>query len=73
MPPDRYGFVSVPNVRAVSGGNPVLICDLGDGRRVGVPTDGIAPGSEVQKPGDYGTLVLSHECAERLGLVSPGK
>jgi hypothetical protein len=72
MPSDPDDLVSIPNVRALADGL-ALVCQLSDGRRVSVPPLGIAPGSAVRKPGDYGTLVLRREYAERLALASPGR
>jgi hypothetical protein len=45
----------------------VLIVDH-KGRRFGVPTTEIRPGSTVRKPGDHGRLVISRSTAARLGL-----
>ncbi|HEY2386727.1 MAG TPA: hypothetical protein VGK30_07175 [Candidatus Binatia bacterium] len=64
MAPD---LVRVPDVRAVSDGL-VLICELPDKRRVGVPRLMIDLDSEVQQPGDYGTLVIPRRLARDLGL-----
>jgi hypothetical protein len=48
-------WVSVSDVLAISNGM-VLICELPNGRRIGVPFHQIGPESEVRKPGDRGTL-----------------
>jgi hypothetical protein len=61
--------VSVPHVRAISDGL-ALICELPDGRRVGVPVTWIALKSQVRRPGDYGTLVIPRYLAHDLGLDS---
>jgi hypothetical protein len=70
MPPDGDAFVSVPNVRALSDGL-ALVCQLENGRRIAVPKYEIAARSEVQNPGDVGTLVLGRALAEYLGIAAP--
>lgn len=61
-------FVRVPKVRAVSDGL-VLVCELPDGQRVGVPLHLIHRTSEVRKPGDAGVLVISAWLARDLGFA----
>jgi hypothetical protein len=70
MPSDSSAVVSVPNVRAIRDGF-ALMCELPNGRRFTVPTYEIAHGSAVWRPGDYGTLLLRREFAERIGLANP--
>jgi hypothetical protein len=65
---ERDGFVIVRNVRAISDGL-ALVCEFGDGRRVGVPTHAIAAWSDVRMPRDYGTLAIKREVAEHMGLL----
>ena len=60
-------LVRVPNVRAISDGL-ALICELADKRRVGVPRTLIDLSSEVQQPGDRGTLIIPRQLARDLGL-----
>lgn len=60
-------LVWVPRVRAVSNGL-ALICELPGSRRIGVPVDMIDSQSEVRSPGDYGTLVISPQLAQDLGV-----
>ena len=60
-------LVRVPNVRAISDGL-ALICELPDKRRVGVPRTLIDLSSEVQQPGDRGTLIIPRQLARDLGL-----
>jgi hypothetical protein len=70
MPSDGSAVMSVPNVRAIRDGFR-LMCELPNGRRFTVPTYEIAHGSEVWRPGDYGTLLLRRDFAQRAGLTSP--
>jgi chemotaxis protein histidine kinase CheA len=58
--------VQIPNVRAVSRGLS-LVCEI-RGRRFAVPFNEIEEASRVQKPGDYGTLIIRTEAARRIGL-----
>ena len=60
-------LVRVSNVRAISDGL-ALICELPDKRRVGVPRTLIDLSSEVQQPGDRGTLIIPRQLARDLGL-----
>ena len=60
--------MGIPAVRAISDGL-ALICELADGRRVGVPKALIEPTSEVRRPGDYGTLFIPVMLARDLGIV----
>jgi hypothetical protein len=60
-------YVSVPGVLAVSNGI-VLICELRDGRRIGVPIDQIGPTSEVRMPGERGILSVARWFAQEHGL-----
>ena len=60
-------LVRVAHVRAVSNGL-VLICELLDRRRIGVPLHLIDVTSEVQRPGDQGTLVITKRLARDLRL-----
>ncbi|HEY2386073.1 MAG TPA: hypothetical protein VGK30_03865 [Candidatus Binatia bacterium] len=64
-------LLRIPNVRAISDGL-ALICELPDKRRIGVPTLAIDPTSDVQGPGDYGTLVISKQVAIDLGVAGYG-
>lgn len=68
MPSDGDAFVSLPNVRAISDGLS-LMCEMEGGRRIAIPLYEIGPGSEVRRPGDFGTLVVSREIAEFLRLA----
>ena len=63
-------LVQVPCVRAISDGL-ALICELPDKRRVGVPRGLIDLDSEVQQPGDYGTLTIPRRLARDLELDGP--
>ena len=60
-------IVAIPAVRAISDGL-ALICELPDGRRIGVPKALIDPTSEVRRPGDYGTLFIPIALARDLGI-----
>lgn len=60
-------LVRVAHVRAVSNGL-VLICELPDRRRIGVPLHLIDDASDVRSPGDQGTLVIPKQLARDLGL-----
>ena len=62
-------YVSVPDVLAISNGM-VLICELPDGRRIGVPVDQIGPSSEVRLPGERGTLSVLRWFAQEHGLLA---
>jgi len=62
--------VRLSNVRAISDGL-ALICELPDKRRVGVPRGLIDLSSEVQQPGDYGTLIIPRRLALDLGRDGP--
>jgi hypothetical protein len=65
----RSGYpVQIPNVRAVSRGVS-LVCEI-KGRRVAVAMNEIESSSAVQKPGDYGTLIINSDAARRIGLVA---
>lgn len=66
MPRSGY-LVQIPNVRAVSRGVS-LVCEI-KGRRVAVALNEIEQTSSVQKPGDYGTLVINSDAARRIGLL----
>ena len=59
--------VRVAHVRAVSNGL-VLICELLDRRRIGVPLHLIDDTSEVRRPGDQGTLAIPRWLAKEFGL-----
>lgn len=59
--------IQIPNVRAVSRGVS-LVCEI-KGRRVAVPFNEIEAASRVQKPGDYGTLIIRTDAARRIGLT----
>jgi hypothetical protein len=61
-------LVRIPNVRAISDGL-ALICELLDKRRIGVPRLAIDLSSDVQHPGDVGTLVIPKALAHDLGLA----
>ena len=61
-------FVTVAHVEAISDGL-ALICQLPDGRRIGVPPFAIAPASQVRKPGDRGTLLLQRHVAQSVGVT----
>ena len=61
-------LVRVANVRAISDG-PVLMCEMADGHRIGIPLRFIAASSEVRKPGDVGMLVIKGLLARNLGLA----
>ena len=61
-------IVGIPAVRAISDGL-ALICELADGRRVGVPKALIDPTSEVRRAGDYGTLFIPVALARDLGIA----
>ncbi len=65
---ERDGFVLVRNVRAIRDG-PSLICELSDGRRVGIPTHAIAAWSDVRKPREYGMLAIKRDVAEHMQLA----
>ncbi len=54
-------------MRAVSRGVS-LVCEI-KGRRVAVAMNEIEQTSTVQKPGDYGTLVINSDAARRIGLL----
>jgi hypothetical protein len=69
---ERDGFVLVRSVRAISDGL-ALICELRDGRRVGVPARAIAAWSDVRKPPDYGTLAIKRDVAMNMGLITEGR
>ena len=60
-------FVRLSAVRAISD-NLVLICELRNGGRVGIPHRFIAECSEVRNAGDTGTLVICGELARNLGI-----
>jgi hypothetical protein len=65
----RSGYlVQIPNVRAVSRGVS-LVCEI-KGRRVAVAMNEIQATSAVQKPGDYGTLIINSDAARRIGLMA---
>jgi hypothetical protein len=65
----RSGYpVQIPNVRAVSRGIS-LVCEI-KGRRVALAMSDIESTSAVQKPGDYGTLVINSDAARRIGLMA---
>jgi len=66
---EDHDLIEIENVEALSHRH-ALICDV-DGVRVAVPGCYIEPGSEVQRPGDRGKLVLSVWLARKLGLVAP--
>ena len=68
-PMEDHDLIEIENVEALSHHH-ALICDV-DGVRVAVPGCYIEPGSEVQRPGDRGKLVLSVWLARKLGLVAP--
>ena len=59
--------VAFANVLALRQGL-VLLCEL-DGQRIGVLREEIAAESEVQKPGDYGRLVITRRHAIDLRLM----
>ena len=61
-------IVGIPSVRAISDGL-ALICELPDGRRVGVPKALIEPASEVRQVGDYGMLLIPVVLARDLGIA----
>src|SRR3954466_5063004 len=63
-------LVQIPHVRAISDGL-ALICELSDGRRVGVPKAWIEHSSEVRNAGDLGMLVIPTHLAHDLGIVAP--
>src|SRR5438046_9753439 len=65
---EDHDLIEIENVEALSHHH-ALICDV-DGVRVAVPGCYIEPGSEVQRPGDRGKLVLSVWLARKLGLVA---
>jgi hypothetical protein len=65
--PRAQQTVQIPNVRAVGRGLS-LVCEI-KGRRVAVPFNEIEAASRVQKPGDYGTLIIRTEAARRIGLT----
>ena len=65
---ERDGFVLVRSVRAISDGL-ALVCELLDGRRVGIPRHAIAAWSDVRKPGEYGALAIKRETAQYMGLI----
>ena len=65
--PNPQQVVQIPNVRALSRGVS-LVCEI-KGRRVAVPFNEIEAASRVQKPGDYGTLIIRSEAARRIGLM----
>jgi hypothetical protein len=65
-------LVRIPQVLAISDGD-ALICELADRRRFGVPVTWVALASEVQRPGDYGTLVIPRQLAQNLGLDGDGR
>ena len=60
----------MPNVRAFSDGL-ALVCQPENGRRIAVPQYDIAARSEVQNPGDVGTLVVGRALEEYLGIAGP--
>jgi len=66
---EDHDLIEIENVEALSHHH-ALICDV-DGVRVAVPGCYIEPGSEVQRPGDRGKLILSVWLARKLGLVAP--
>jgi len=66
---EDHDLIEIENVEALSHHH-ALICDV-DGVRVAVPGCYIEPGSDVQRPGDRGKLVLSVWLARKLGLVAP--
>ena len=45
-----------------------MVCEI-KGRRVAVALNAIEQTSSVQKPGDYGTLIINSDAARRIGLV----
>ena len=59
--------VAFENVRALRQGI-VLLCEV-DGKRVGVLREEIGAESEVQKPGDFGRLVITRRHAIDLRLM----
>lgn len=60
--------VGLRDTRAVSE-SLVLIIELADGHRIGVPHHAIGPCSDVREPGDCGVLTLRHDVAVALGVV----
>jgi len=59
---NRSDVIRLQYVRAVSDGL-LFVCELHDGRRVGIPQERIDPASEVQQVGDVGTLVIPRQLA----------
>jgi hypothetical protein len=60
--------VEIEDVEVLDGGNMVMRCRGGD-RVVWVPSLGKLPGTEIERQGDRGRLVLSHDLAVDLGLA----
>ena len=62
--------VEIEDVEVLDGGSLVMRCRVGD-RVVWVPSLGKLPGTEIERQGDRGRLVLPHDLAVDLGLASP--
>jgi len=61
-------LVELQNVELLNYNGDVLLCRV-DGRVVAIPPRRLLPGSEVRQRGNAGTLVLTRESAEMLGLL----
>jgi hypothetical protein len=60
--------VEIEDVKVLNGGNLVMRCQVGD-RVVWVPALRTLPGTEIERRGDRGRLVLPHDLAVDLELV----